>query len=44
MLSKGSEEMGRPVEIEFAGVIDVNDTSKGMLYWLQIRPIVERKR
>ena len=43
MLSKGSEEMGRPVEIEFAGVIDVNDTSKGMLYWLQIRPIVERK-
>ncbi len=43
MLSKGSEEMGRPVEIEFAGVIDVNDTSKGMLYWFQIRPIVERK-
>lgn len=43
MLSKGSEEMGRPVEIEFAGVIDVNDTSKGTLYWLQIRPIVERK-
>lgn len=43
MLSKGSEEMGRPVEIEFAGVIDINDTSKGTLYWLQIRPIVERK-
>ena len=43
MLSKGSEEMGRPVEIEFAGVIDIKDTSKGTLYWLQIRPIVERK-
>ena len=43
MLSKGSEEMGRPIEIEFAGVIDINDTSKGILYWLQIRPIVERK-
>ncbi|WP_295731428.1 PEP/pyruvate-binding domain-containing protein [uncultured Muribaculum sp.] len=43
MLSKGSEEMGRPVEIEFAGVVDVSDTSKGTLYWLQIRPIVERK-
>ena len=43
MLTKGSEEMGRPVEIEFAGVIDINDESKGTLYWLQIRPIVERK-
>ena len=43
MLSKGSEEMGRPVEIEFAGVIDITDSMKGTLYWLQIRPIVERK-
>jgi CheY-like chemotaxis protein len=43
MLTKGAEEMGRPVEIEFAGVIDINDKGKGTLYWLQIRPIVEKK-
>lgn len=43
MLSKGQEEMGRPVEIEFAGVFDITDKGKGTLYWLQIRPIVERK-
>lgn len=43
MLTKGQEEMGRPVEIEFAGVLDINDKGKGSVYWLQIRPIVERK-
>lgn len=43
MLSKGQEEMGRPVEIEFAGVLEINEHGKGTVYWLQIRPIVERK-
>lgn len=43
MLTKGQEEMGRPVEIEFAGVINVTSEGKGTLYWLQIRPIVEKK-
>ncbi|MCM1505002.1 MAG: phosphoenolpyruvate synthase [Muribaculum sp.] len=43
MLSTGQREMVRPVEIEFAGVIDIKNGSKGTLYWLQIRPIVERK-
>lgn len=43
MLQKGQEEMGRPVEIEFAGTVDVNGERKGHLYWLQIRPIIDRK-
>ncbi len=44
MLTKGQSEMCRPVEIEFAGVLDIkNNESKGTLYWLQMRPIVERK-
>lgn len=43
MLTKGSEEMGRPVEIEFAGTLTYDEEHKGTLYWLQIRPIVERK-
>ncbi len=43
MLTKGQEEMGRPVEIEFAGVLTPENKTKGTLYWLQIRPIVERK-
>lgn len=44
MLTNGSEAMNRPVEIEFAGMIDVKgDESKGQLYWLQIRPIIDRK-
>lgn len=36
----------RPVEIEFAGNINPNasgNDEKGKLYWLQIRPIVDRK-
>ena len=43
MLKKGQEEMGRPVEIEFAGALTPDGKTKGTLYWLQIRPIVERK-
>ncbi len=46
MLSTGQYEMGRPVEIEFAGIIDPSANSKkekGVLYWLQIRPIVDKK-
>lgn len=48
MLTEGQKEMQRPVEIEFAGNIDntrgcSSDTPKGHLYWLQIRPIIDRK-
>jgi len=46
MLSTGQYEMGRPVEIEFAGIIKPGaNTSedKGKIYWLQIRPIVDKK-
>ena len=46
MLSTGQYEMGRPVEIEFAGVINpdaMKSEHKGTLYWLQIRPIVDKK-
>lgn len=48
MLSTGQREMSRPVEIEFAGIIDNpsskgESTQKGTIYWLQIRPIVDRK-
>ena len=47
MLTTGQYEMGRPVEIEFAGNISPDATmrshSKGKIYWLQIRPIVDKK-
>ncbi len=43
MLTTGQKEMQRPVEIEFAGMIDKKGEFKGKLYWLQIRPIVDRK-
>lgn len=45
MLSKGQEAMSRPVEIEFAGIINnpLKPDNKGKIYWLQIRPIVDRK-
>ncbi|MDE6305599.1 MAG: PEP/pyruvate-binding domain-containing protein, partial [Muribaculaceae bacterium] len=43
MLSTGQSEMGRPVEIEFAGMIDAQGELKGRIYWLQIRPIVDPK-
>ncbi len=43
MLTEGQKAMGRPIEIEFAGMIDSSGNMKGQLYWLQIRPIVDRK-
>ncbi len=43
MLTTGQREMSRPVEIEFAGMIERKGTMKGHIYWLQIRPIVDRK-
>ena len=43
MLTTGQQEMQRPVEIEFAGLVERGSDSKGRLYWLQIRPIVDRK-
>ena len=46
MLTTGQYEMGRPVEIEFAGNINpdaMRGDKKGILYWLQIRPIVDKK-
>lgn len=44
MLTTGQTQMGRPVEVEFAAVMN-NDSSsdkRGTLYWLQIRPMVDR--
>ena len=44
MLSTGQKEMVRPVEIEFAGEIgDTKAAHKGTIYWLQIRPIIDKK-
>lgn len=46
MLETGQYEMGRPVEIEFAGNIykkPDEEGRKGIIYWLQIRPIVDQK-
>ena len=43
MLTTGQKEMQRPVEIEFVGMVEKTADSKGRLYWLQIRPIVDRK-
>ena len=36
-------EMGRPVEIEFAGNLVGPGNTPGTVYWLQIRPIVDMK-
>lgn len=47
MLSQGQTAMRRPVEIEFAGNILPKGTESGIsghLYWLQIRPIIDRKQ
>ncbi len=42
VMSLGAEEMGRPVEIEFA--VNLNEREgRGTFYWLQIRPIVDTK-
>lgn len=50
MLQTGQRAMCRSVEIEFAGTVgdlkrdpSGQHQSKGQLYWLQIRPIVDRK-
>lgn len=44
VLKLGQEEMGRPVEIEFAANLeDVNGKAQGTFYLLQIRPIVDSK-
>lgn len=46
MLETGQYEMGRPIEIEFAGNINPTpgpEGEKGTVYWLQIRPIVDTK-
>lgn len=44
MLSKGHHAMQRPVEIEFAGIVNhAGDPQAGHIYWLQIRPIIDRK-
>lgn len=46
MLTMGQKAMGRPVEIEFAGIINpkaMSEPHKGDIFWLQIRPIVDSK-
>ena len=43
LLGIGQQEMGRPVEIEFAVNIDLNDPKKATFYLLQIRPIVDKE-
>ncbi len=46
MLRQGQNAMQRPVEIEFAGnVFPVanGDGIRGNLYWLQIRPIIDKR-
>lgn len=46
MLKQGQMAMQRPVEIEFAGIIGSRHASEGILghlYWLQIRPIIDKK-
>ena len=47
MLKTGQEQMGRPVEIEIAGNINLSvnaggEEQRGELYWLQIRPMIDR--
>ena len=43
ILRIGQQEMGRPVEIEFAVNMDPSDHTRATFYQLQIRPIVENK-
>lgn len=43
ILRIGQQEMGRPVEIEFAVNMDPSDYTKATFYLLQIRPIVDNK-
>ena len=47
MLTTGQEQMGRPVEIELAGNIEMTrgengEEMKGEIFWLQIRPMIDR--
>ena len=42
-LKYGSEEMKRPVEIEFAATLSRDKNRAGVLYLLQMRPIVDAK-
>ena len=41
LLKIGQEEMGRPIEIEFAVDLNPNCRTEGAFYMLQIRPIVD---
>ena len=46
MLRQGQNAMQRPVEIEFAGnvfPVSNGDGIRGNLYWLQIRPIIDKR-
>ena len=43
ILRIGQQEMGRPVEIEFAVNMDPADHTRATFYLLQIRPIVDNK-
>ncbi len=43
VLKVGQEEMGRPIEVEFAVNIDPSDYTNAAFYLLQIRPIVDNK-
>ena len=43
ILRIGQQEMGRPVEIEFAVNMDPSDQTRATFYLLQIRPIVDNK-
>lgn len=43
LLRIGQQEMGRPVEIEFAVNMDPSDHTRATFYLLQIRPIVDNK-
>ena len=43
ILHIGQDEMGRPIEIEFAVNMDIYDPKKATFYLLQIRPIVDNK-
>jgi hypothetical protein len=44
MLKQGQMAMQRPIEIEFAGMINSPQSDTlGHIYWLQIRPIIDHK-
>ena len=43
ILRIGQQDMGRPVEIEFAVNMDPSDHTRATFYLLQIRPIVDNK-